>query len=182
MKGLRTCLVTGLFALLFGVACGDKGAPTLEIGTGGSAAGTGGELPGTGGMAGGTTVVTGTGGAVGGTGGTVASIDSGAMDGATTQADTGGTVADTSPPPSPDTAPKVPSFSTDIQPLIKRACSCHATASGFPPPLDTYANVKASATVSDSAMQKGTMPSTAPLPAADKALFHAWVTAGAPNN
>jgi hypothetical protein len=42
--------------------------------------------------------------------------------------------------------------------------------------------VKANASVANSAIQKGNMPPSGALSAANKQLFQAWVTAGTPNN
>jgi len=73
------------------------------------------------------------------------------------------------------------SYKDDIVPLLTKSCSCH-TSGAIAPALDTYANVKASASASEAAIDDGTMPIAAPLSAADAALFESWVNAGAPNN
>jgi hypothetical protein len=76
------------------------------------------------------------------------------------------------------------SYAKDIAPLLKSNCtSCHggsAPSSGID--LTTYDKVKANASLASSQIQRGSMPPGGPLPAADKQLFAAWVSAGAPNN
>ena len=73
------------------------------------------------------------------------------------------------------------SFTLDILPLMEKSCSCHVTGS-IAPALNNYANVKASATASNTAIQNGSMPIAGPLSAADQALFSSWISAGMPNN
>jgi len=79
------------------------------------------------------------------------------------------------------TGPSAPSYATEILPLLLKECACHVSY-GTEPLLDTYDNLKLSAEASDKSIQDGTMPTSAPLSDGDKALFHAWVVAGAPNN
>jgi hypothetical protein len=73
------------------------------------------------------------------------------------------------------------SFAADIMPLLQKSCSCHVTGS-VAPALNNYANAKAAADASNSAIQEGSMPIAGPLSESDKALFQSWVSAGAPNN
>ncbi len=73
------------------------------------------------------------------------------------------------------------SFKADIQPLLVKSCSCHVSGS-VPPLLDSYANVKASAEISNAAIANGTMPISGPLSPAEQALFAGWLQAGLPNN
>jgi hypothetical protein len=76
------------------------------------------------------------------------------------------------------------SYTKDIQPLLKSNCTgCHGgsnPSAGID--LSTYAKVKANASSSNSVIQRGSMPPNGPLSTADKQLFAAWVSAGAPNN
>jgi hypothetical protein len=80
------------------------------------------------------------------------------------------------PTPSPGV-----SFVADIQPLLTKSCSCHVTGSSAPL-LNNYANVKASAEASRTAITNGSMPISAPLSAEEQALFESWLQAGMPNN
>jgi hypothetical protein len=73
------------------------------------------------------------------------------------------------------------SYSLQIVPLLQKSCSCHVTG-GTSPLLDTYANVKATASTSDQQIADDLMPPGEPLSSTDKAIFQAWVTQGALNN
>ncbi len=76
------------------------------------------------------------------------------------------------------------SYAKDIEPLLKSNCtSCHGGSSptaGID--LSSYAKVKANASAASSVIQRGSMPPNGPLSTANKQLFAAWVSAGAPNN
>lgn len=78
-------------------------------------------------------------------------------------------------------AGQVPSFTYDIEPLLKRGCLCHVQG-GQDPLLDTYANVVANAAASLQSVKAGLMPIDGPLSSSDIDLLQRWVDAGTPNN
>ncbi len=171
-------IAASLSACLF-FACGDKNAQPspYAISGGATASGVGG--------------ASGTGGSTGGTVGAGGSTDTGSLDsgsgdlGGTTSA--GGTASGSGGAAGGTTTATV-TYSKTIAPLMAASCALSGCHSGSSPVLgiglDSYANVKANATAADGAIQAGTMPTGngAALTATDKKNFHAWVSAGAPNN
>jgi hypothetical protein len=158
---MASSLIVGSLAVCLFFACGDKQNPRGDVPSDGGSTGTG---------AGG---VTGTGG----------STENSPIDGSSIDADDsidgGGAGGATSVPDAAPTASV--SYALQIAPLVQKSCSCHVSL-GTAPPLNNYANTKANASASNSAIAAGTMPPGSPLSAADKALFQAWIAAGTPNN
>jgi hypothetical protein len=78
------------------------------------------------------------------------------------------------------------SYAKDIQPLLTANCAtsgCHGASNpqaGID--LTSYAKVKPNATTVNSVIQRGMMPPSGALSAANKKLFQAWIDAGTPNN
>lgn len=153
MLRMASSLIVGSLAVGLLFACGDKQNPLGDVQSEGGATGTGGstELP---------------------------PIDGSSID-ADNTIDGGGIDGSGGATSVPDAATTV-SYALQIAPLLQKSCSCHVSL-GTSPPLSNYANVKANASASNSAIIAGTMPPT-PLSAADKALFQSWITAGTPNN
>jgi cytochrome c peroxidase len=89
-----------------------------------------------------------------------------------------------------DPGPGVPTWQDRIGPLMQSACvPCHdskktgAARLGAPVghDFDTYEKTKKMALQANDVIQIGKMPPAGPLPAADKADFHAWVFGGMPD-
>jgi hypothetical protein len=164
MVRIACALIAGSLSACLLFACGDKGAVSYYTG-GTTATGVGGTND-TGGS-------TGTGGStdIGGLGGS--GVGLGGVTGGSGGA-SGGTTSATV------------SYVSTIAPLMKASCAtsgCHAGSSAQAGiALDTYANVKANATLANDAIQGGSMPLGSPLSAAQKKSFQDWVTAGEPNN
>jgi hypothetical protein len=92
-----------------------------------------------------------------------------------------------------DAAVSEPTWHQQIAPIVMRACaSCHVEGGVAPFALDSYATVSVMAPVALSAIEGGRMPPWMPDPdcrefederlltADEKAVFQAWVAAGAP--
>jgi hypothetical protein len=87
-----------------------------------------------------------------------------------------------------DTGGTAVSYSKTIAPMLEASCAVPGCHGGGSPALgiglDSYDGAKTYASLSNSAIQNGSMPigSGAALSAADKKNFQDWVSAGAPNN
>jgi hypothetical protein len=140
---------------------------------------------GTGGSSGrgGSSGSSGSGGAQG-TGGRVGSGGATGAGGTTTVPGSGGSGGGADAGSKSDGSSGTVSYAKDIQPLLEANCTrCHGgsrPSAGID--LTSYDKVKPNAAAANSAIQKGAMPPTGALSAANKQLFQAWVNAGTPNN
>jgi hypothetical protein len=91
-------------------------------------------------------------------------------------------------PPTAEACPSaVPSFKTEILPLLEQRCNnCHSpTIDGGPWPLDTQENVKDWATLLVRDLKECTMPPAdggTDFPAPERDKLWAWLICGAPDN
>lgn len=158
-----------------GGSAGSSTGGSTETGTGGRT-GSGGTTGSGGATSTGGTTARGTGGSPGtggmASGGTSGSPADAGRDSGSKDTGSGG-----------DTTAQV-SYGKQIAPLLAANCySCHASsvASGGII-LDNYTDVKANASLANSAIQSGIMPPTGALSTANKQLFQTWVSEGAQDN
>jgi len=90
-------------------------------------------------------------------------------------------------PPTSDVCPAaVPSFATEVLPILNQRCNnCHSPEiDGGPWPLDTQGDVSAWAPDIIKDLKACSMPpaGSAPLPVAERDKLWAWLICGAPNN
>lgn len=85
--------------------------------------------------------------------------------------------------PDPQDPADPPTYTTDIEPILRANCSCHQPGGSLygSTPLDTYANVfERRELVKEYAGVTGTMPPAGPLPQEQRDLIIEWVDEGAP--
>jgi len=90
-------------------------------------------------------------------------------------------------PSSLDCSGIVPSFTTEVLPLITGSCgqgtACHGAGStNGPGALTTYDEIKNAGTQVNASVQAGRMPLGSSLTAAQKKIIHCWITNGMLNN
>ena len=87
------------------------------------------------------------------------------------------------PPTDPGPGDEIPTYTTDIKPIITPGCSCHQEGGikYSTVPLDTYARVYAKRDrVKQRTGVEGSMPPAGALPSDQRQTIIAWVDGGAP--